>query len=205
VIPLKSVRAHVLAPLIAGLVASCSSGSDTIPTPPADQADDSASSARVEQRLAALQAAVDSWERADDLTSAKAAAETARNLVTGPDVTGYGDSDRDGRIGGGNAAGLLPGEEGQPGLVTSPAPACIERDVLGGSWADPAARWQEVRRRIAAWSETNNTFPALASHPQRVVGWASLTLAARSLELAREYAGHAQLHVRITLEALEGC
>jgi hypothetical protein len=204
VIPLKSVRAHVLAPLIAGLLASCSSGSDTIPTPPAE-ADDSASSAPVEQRLAALQTAVDLWEAADDLTSAKAAAETARNLVTGPDVTGYGDADGDGRIGGGNVTGLLPGEEGQPGLVPSPAPACVEQDVLGGSWNDPAARWQEVRRRIAAWSETNNTFPALASHPQRVVGWASLTLAAPSLELAREYAGHAQLHVRITLEALEGC
>ncbi len=204
-IPVNSLRAHALATLIAGLLTSCSSGSETIATPPAVQADDSASSAPVEQRLAALQAAVDIWERANDLPSAKAAAETARNLVTGPNVTGYGDLDRDGRIGGANVTGLLPGEEGQPGLVTSPAPACVERDVLGGSWDDPAARWQEVRTRIAAWSETDNTFPALASHPQRVVGWASLTLATPSLELAREYAGHAQLHVRVTLEALEGC
>jgi len=78
-------------------------------------------------------------------------------------------------------------------------------DVLGGSWADPSGRWQEVRTRVAAWSQTNNTFPALPSHPQRVVGWASLTLAAPTLELAREYAGHAQLHVRITREALNGC
>lgn len=94
--------------------------------------------------------------------------------------------------------GLLPGEQGQPGLITSPAPACVERDVLGGSWADAAGRWQEVRTRVAAWSQT-------ASHPQRVAGWASLTLAAPTLELAREYAGHAQLHVRITREALNGC
>jgi len=77
--------------------------------------------------------------------------------------------------------------------------------VLGGSWADAAGRWQEVRTRVAAWSQTNNTYPALSSHPQRVVGWASLTLAAPTLELAREYAGHAQLHVRVTREALNGC
>lgn len=198
-------RATTLATLITSLLTSCASASDTTATPPVVHGDDSASSGPVQRRLAALEAAVDSWERADDLPSAKAAAETARNLVPGPDVRGYGDLDGDNRIGGASQAGLLPGEQGQPGLVTSPAPSCVERDVLGGSWEDPAARWQEVRTRIAAWSETDNTFPALASHPQRVVGWASLTLATPSVELAREYAGHAQLHVRITVEALEGC
>lgn len=201
---MKSLRSAAVATLLASMLSSCASGSDTI-APPAVRASNSASSTPVEQRLAALQAAVDAWREADDLASAKAAAETARNLVTGPDVTGYGDLDRDGRTGGASEAGLLPGEQGQPGLVTSPAPARVERDVLGGSWDDPAARWQEVRTRIAAWSEADNTFPLLASHPQRVVGWASLTLATSRLELAREYAGHAQLHVRVSLEALEGC
>lgn len=198
-----------LAALLACLLTSCASGSDTIGVPAVAEADDSASpgspDAPIEQRLAALQAAVDGWQQADDLPSAKAAAETARNLITGPDVTGYGDLDGDGRTGGASGTGLLPGEQGQPGLVTSPAPACVERDVLGGSWTDPAARWEEVRTRIAAWRPTDNTFPALPSHPQRVVGWASLTLATPSLELAREYAGHAQLHVRVAREALTGC
>ena len=202
---MNSLRSAAVATLIGGLLSSCASGSDTAVTPPAVRASDSAGSTPVEQRLAALQAAVGIWREADDLASAKAAAETARNLVTGPDVTGYGDLDRDGRTGGASKAGLLPGEQGQPGLVTSPAPDCVERDVLGGSWDDPAARWQEVRTRTAAWSEAHNTFPALASHPQRVVGWASLTLATSRLELAREYVGHAELHVRVALEALEGC
>lgn len=202
---MNAVHATALSALTAALLTSCTSSPDTVATPPLVHADGSVRTASVQQRLAALQAAVDTWERADDLTAAKAAAETARNLVTGPEVADYGDLDGDGRIGGANATGLLPGEQGQPGLVTSPAPACVEQDVLGGSWDDPVARWQEVRTRIGAWRETHNTFPALASHPQRVVGWASLALATRSMELAREYAGHAQLHVRVTLEALEGC
>jgi len=208
-----SVLSTGLAAATLGLVVSCAASSQTEAQSPARadsaQTDSSATAgspaAPVQQRLDDLRAAVDGWQRAGDLAAAKAAAETARNLVTGPDVSGYGDLDGDGRTGGANVAGLLPGEQGQPGLVTSPAPACVERDVLGGSWADPADRWQEVRSRVAAWSQINNTFPALPSHPQRVVGWASLTLAAPTLELAREYAGHAQLHVRVTLEALDGC
>jgi len=198
--------------LSAGLVAltlclgaACAASSDTDDARSRDSATTVSLAVSVRQRLDELQAAVGDWQRADDLASAKAAAETARNLVTGPDVNGYGDGDGDGRTGGVGVTGLLPGEQGQPGLVRSPAPACVERDVLGGSWADPAARWEEVRTRIATWSKTDNTFPALPSHPQRIVGWASLTLAAPSLELAREYAGHAQLHVRVTREALDGC
>ena len=124
----------------------------------------------------ALQAAVTSWAQASTLAEAKAAAEAARNLVTGPDVMDYGDLDGNGQTAGATSIGLLPGENGQRGLVTTPTSSCVERDVLGGSWSDPAARWTDVRTRIAAWTESNNTFPALASHPQRVVGWASLTL-----------------------------
>jgi len=205
----KAVLSTGLAAVTLCLLASCAASSETVQAQTAAPADSSATArslaAPVPQRLQDLQAAVDGWQRADDLAAAKAAAETARNLITGPDVNGYGDLDGDGRTGGARATGLLPGEQGQPGLITSPAPACVERDVLGGSWADAAGRWQEVRTRVAAWSQTNNTFPALPSHPQRVVGWASLTLAAPTLELAREYAGHAQLHVGITRAALNGC
>lgn len=206
---MKAALPTGLAAVTLCLVSSCAASSETVQAQRAAPAGSSATTgspaAPVRQRLDDLQAAVDSWQRADDLAAAKAAAETARNLVTGPDVTGYGDVDGDGRTGGASTSGLLPDEQGRSGLVTSPAPACVERDVLGGSWADAAGRWQEVRTRVAAWSQTNNTFPALPSHPQRVVGWASLTLAAPTLELAREYAGHAQLHVRVTREALNGC
>ena len=67
-----------------------------------------------------------------------------------------------------------------------------------------------MRTRIAAWTESNNTFPALASHPQRVVGWASLTLNTSkvdttSLDAAHEYAGHAQIHLTQTRQALASC
>jgi len=207
VTPVKSVLSTGLAGLTWCLVVSCAASSNSQPdtAQPDNSAPTASLAAAVQQRLDALQAAVDGWQRADDLASAKSAAETARNLITGPDVHGYGDLDGDGRTGGASLTGLLPGEQGQPGLVTSPAPVCVERDVLGGSWADPAARWEEVRTRIATWNPTDNTFPALPSHPQRVVGWASLTLAAPTLELAREYAGHAQLHVRVAREALNGC
>ena len=196
-------------------LAACGSQGDDPPTdrPPAaatgsatDRADSPpADAAGVDARLEELDAALTSWAGAATLDDARAAAEAARNLVTGPDVEGYGDADGDDSVSGANRRGLLPGETGVPGLVTRPATACVERDVLGGSWADPVARWDEVRRRIADWTPTNNTFPDLPSHPQRVVGWASLTLKSTSLAAAREYAGHARIHVDVTVAALSGC
>lgn len=122
-----------LAALTLCLAASCAASSDTDDAQSGDSATTVSLAASVQKRLDELQAAVDDWQRADDLASAKAAAETARNLVTGPDVNGYGDLD------GAGVTGLLPCEQGQPGLVTSPAPACVERDVLGGSWAPSCA------------------------------------------------------------------
>ncbi len=159
----------------------------------------------VAARTDAIQAAVAAWAEAATLPDARAAAEGARNLVTGADVSGYGDLDGDGEAMGASRRGLLPGESGEPGLVTSPAPSCVERDVLGGSRTDPAGRWAELDRAIADWAPTDNTFPSLASHPQRVVGWATLTLNTSSLDSAHEYAGHAQIHVDVTTGALAGC
>lgn len=55
------------------------------------------------------------------------------------------------------------------------------------------------------WTPSNNTMPTLPSHPQRIVGWATFTLASDSLDDAHEYAGHAQLHVDVSRAALEPC
>ena len=60
---------------------------------------------------------------------------------------------------------------------------------------------------IEAWRPDANTMPTLASHPMRVVGWATFTLdtdpdAPDALDLAHEYAGHAALHVAISADAL---
>ncbi len=189
--------------LVAVVVGGCGA-TDTPERVSADRADAAASTPALD-RVAQLDAAVQAWAGAADLAAARSAAEAARNLVLGPAVEGYGDADGDGTVSGASDIGLLPDERGGPGLVPQPAVACVERDVLGGSWADPAARWSEVRRRIAAWRPDDNTFPALPSHPQRVVGWASLTLTTDSVEQAHEYAGHAALHVRVARAALDGC
>lgn len=156
-------------------------------------------------RLAAIEQAVQSWRSADTLAEAQRFAERARNLVVGPDGPYYGDADGDGTVEGASDEGLLPGLTGEPGIAQSASGTCIERDVLGGSWDDAAGRWATLDTAITAWAPNNNTFPALPSHPQRIVGWASLTLATDSLDTAREYAGHAQLHVDVSKAAVAGC
>ena len=70
------------------------------------------------------------------------------------------------------------------------------------SWDDPEARWAELDTVLAAWSEDDNTMPQLASHPMRIVGWATLALDTEDLEAAIEYAGHAGLHVDVSVDAL---
>ncbi len=157
------------------------------------------------RRLDEIDAAIASWGSATDLGAAQAAAETARNLVVGAHGPYYGDGDGDGQVGGTAQEGLLPGLDGTPGLADPALGSCLERDVLGGSWADPAARWSELHVAIAAWTPTNNTFPSLASHPQRIVGWASLTLATDDLATAVEYAGHAHLHIDVAVAAVADC
>jgi hypothetical protein len=159
----------------------------------------------VADRLADMGDAVERWRAADTLAEAGAAAETAANLVVGPNGPGYGDRDGDGTIGGIRDVGLLPGLDGTPsGLANELADVeCVEADVLGGSWDDPAARWDEMLVAIDAWRPTNNTMPSLASHPMRVVGWATFTLGADSLDEAHEYGGHARLHVDVSTAALD--
>jgi len=160
---------------------------------------------QLEARLTAIDDAVDRWQSATDLATARRSAEEARNLVVGPHGPSYGDADQDGTIDGASGIGLLPGLGGEPGLATAGAGPCVERDVLGGSWADPAARWSSLESAIAAWTPTNNTFPALPSHPQRIVGWATLALAATELATALEYGGHAHLHIDVSMRAVSDC
>ena len=157
-----------------------------------------------QERAAGIQRALDDWAGASDLTQAQRAAETVSNLVTGPHVAWYGDADGDGAVGGEVSEGLLPGEAGEPGLGL-PLEGCAGPDLLGGSWSDPGARWDELATKIAAWTPTNNPFPTLASHAQRTVGWAQLTLRAADLAEALEYSGHAQLHVDALTDAIDDC
>lgn len=156
-------------------------------------------------RLAAVDHAVSRWARASTLSAAKDAAEGARNLIVGASGPSYGDANGDGRIAGAAHVGLLPGLNGEMGLAGSNDNACVIADVLGGSWRQPAKRWSQLESAIAGWRPARNTFPSLPSHPQRVVGWASLTLKADSLAEAHEYARHARLHVDISLRALTSC
>ena len=104
-----------------------------------------------------------------------------------------------------SCSGVLPGLRGiRDGVGTQLlSNECVVRDVLGGSWDDPDARWTEMTTAIEAWRPNNNTMPTLASHPMRIVGWATFTLDTESLEEAHEYAGHAKLHVDVSLRALE--
>ncbi len=153
------------------------------------------------ERARAVEDAVARWAQAATLMKAKAGAEAARNLITGPTVQGAGDADGDGRATR-VRVGLLPGDDGSPGLATAVEGGCVLRDVLGGSWDRPKERWGELLTRIEEWSATNNRFPELPSHAQRTAGWATLTLSATSIEEAREYAGHAVGHAAIVTQAL---
>ena len=188
---------------IGALVGCGSSGEDsaTVVTTPEAVA--------VANRLADLDRAVERWRSAASITEAQIAAETAANLVVGPNGPGYGDHNGDGTVDGNTDAGLLPGLDGTPDGLANPLVenTCLERDVLGGTWDDPGARWAEMTTAIEAWRPDANTMPTLASHPMRVVGWATFTLdtdpdAPDALDLAHEFAGHAALHVAISADAL---
>lgn len=193
-----------MGPVLAVLIAGCAAGATPAAsdvTPPETAGD----AALLLDRLDALGEAIADWRSAGDLASARRAAEGARNLVVGPAGPFYGDADGDGSVEGSNAVGLLPGLDGEAGLATADLGDCVVRDVLGGDWSDAAERWAILERAIAGWAPTNNTFPALPSHPQRVVGWATLTLRATDLASAAEYGGHAELHLEVSRRALEAC
>jgi hypothetical protein len=163
--------------------------------------------AEAQTRMGEIAGQVSAWRDAPDLATATTAAEAAANLVVGPGGPAYGDRNGDGIISGETDTGLLPGLDGTPeGLLIAGIGdiACLQPDVLGGEWDDPPARWAELTAAIAEWSPTNNTFPSLASHPMRIVGWATLTQTA-TLDDAHEYAGHATLHVNVANEAIAGC
>jgi len=156
-------------------------------------------------RVDAIDAAIAEWRGARTLAAAKAGAEKARNLVTGPAGPAYGDVDGDGMIGGEVDAGLLPGLGGEAGLASARPNPCVIADVLGGDFAEASVRWATMDRAIANWRADNNTFPSLPSHPQRIVGWATLTLQRANLAQAQNYAGHAQLHADRTRAAVTRC
>jgi len=191
----------------------------TAPSPPADDAVVTTTTAPVAtsttvadggvaayaERMVLVDEAVAAWRVAPTVAAAQEAAEAAANLVVGPNGPGYGDRDGDGVVSGATDAGVLPGLDGTPPGLAIPLAgnACIDADVLGGSWGDPEARWGEMLDAIDAWRPGNNTMPTLASHPMRVVGWSTFTLDTDSLEEAHEYAGHATLHVDISVRALD--
>lgn len=163
------------------------------PTPPSTDA-----TTTLRARLDLLDSRVSDWRQATTIEAAHVAAEAAANLVVGPNGPGYGDRDTNGTVEGVSEVGILPG-------LATPLAAneCIVADVLGGTWQDPAARWTTMLTAIDQWRPARNTMPTLPSHPMRVVGWATFTLASDSLQAAHEYAGHAQLHVNISRAALD--
>lgn len=159
-----------------------------------------------QDRVDDIGAAVARWEDATTLPEAKAAAEEARSLISGADTFGAGDLDDDGSTEGTADVGLLPSDTGEPGLATSLADCPpIERDILGGPWTDAGDRWATLETAIDEWTSSNNTFPSLPSHPQRIIGWATLTQQTTDVATAHEYSGHARLHVTVTQDALTAC
>jgi len=116
---------------------------------------------------------------ATTLAAAQTAAETVRNLIVGPHGPNYGDTNGDGTIEGATIEGLLPGLHGEPSLAQpGHSSSCVTSMVLGGTWSDPSARWAQALHAVNAWTPTHDTFPTLPSQPQRLYGWASLTLKA---------------------------
>ena len=162
---------------------------------------------RLAERIEVVAAHVEDWAGAATIEEAWAAAEAAANHIAGPGGPDYGDRDGDGEVRGPTDAGILPGFEGEPPgfasqAVAAGAPECVTDDVLGGSWGAPRRRWQEMATIIEQWSPEDNTMPRLASHPQRIVGWATLTLRTDDLDAAHEFGGHARLHVDVSRQAL---
>ncbi|MDH5373951.1 MAG: hypothetical protein OEX97_13490 [Acidimicrobiia bacterium] len=157
------------------------------------------------ERMDTIDQAVADWRNSASIEAAHLAAETAANLVVGPNGPGYGDRDGDGVISGETTAGILPGLDGTPTGLATPLAAvgCVERDVLGGTWTNPGSEWGAMLTAIDNWRPDSNTMPTLASHPMRIVGWATFTLRSDSVNEAHEYGGHAKLHVDVSHRSLD--
>ena len=198
--------------IVAGIVLAACGGTDGTAatdsvTPAAAVTSATNESETPDDRVERIAAEVDAWAASGTLDEARAHAEAAANLVVGPGGLGYGDRDGDGSINGEVTVGLLPGPTGSPaGLVLDQiGPSdCVNRDVLGGDWSDPVARWDLLADAIAEWSTVNNPFPALPSHPMRIVGWATLAQTS-TFDDAIEFSGHADLHVDVSRNALADC
>ena len=208
----RLLAALIAVPLILTLAACTDDDGSRTPTataapPTASDTTDAAPAPSIAYReqLRLIEQAVLAWDAAATIEEAHAAAEAAANLIVGPAGPNYGDRDANGTISGETNSGILPGLDRSPTGLANPLVAneCIVRDVLGGDWEDPAARWTTMLTAIDEWRPDHNTMPTLPSHPMRVVGWATFTLVSDSLEEAHEYAGHAQLHVNISLAALD--
>ncbi|MEA1903985.1 MAG: hypothetical protein U9N56_10700 [Actinomycetota bacterium] len=197
-------------------LASCGGASttgradQTVPASVAEEGSDStigvgSAAMSFSERIGVIDEAVAVWRGSISVEEAHMAAETAANLVVGPNGPGYGDRNGDGVISGESTVGVLPGLDGTPAGLATPLAAneCVARDVLGGTWTDPGAEWEAMLTAIDEWLPNNNTMPTLPSHPMRIVGWATFTLGSDSLDEAHEYAGHAKLHVDIALRALD--
>jgi len=156
-------------------------------------------------RIETIDAAIVAWRGATSVAEAQAAAETAANLVVGPNGPGYGDRDGDGIVSGNTDVGLLPGSDGTPAgpAVALGTNQCVVSDVLGGPWTDPGVRWDEMLSAIDRWRPDNNTMPSLASHPMRIVGWASFSMESESLEEIQTFGGHANIHIQVSRRALD--
>ena len=191
------------------LLAACGEdddgGSESTPTAAAPTPGSNTHAFTYRERIVMIDDAVTLWRRAGSIEEAHAAAEAAANLVVGSGGPDYGDRDGNGVVDGETEFGVLPGLDGSPvGLANAlDHNQCIVADVLGGAWDDPQRRWDIMLTAIDQWSPQRNTMPSLPSHPMRIVGWATFTLASDSLDEAHEYAGHAQLHVNISLDALD--
>jgi hypothetical protein len=187
----------VIALLLVVAAVGCGDDSD-----PGETEDVAAFTLRVQ--LLTADNAVTVWGRADSLAEAHAAAEAAANIMVGSGGPDYGDRDGNGNVDGESEFGVLPGLDGTPpALAALVDNECIEADVLGGSWEDPAGRWAELETAIDAWGPDNNTIPDVASNPMRIVGWATLAQATDSLDEARDFGTRAKTNIALSLAAID--
>lgn len=160
----------------------------------------------LKERLFRAEIPVTVWGRAEDLAEAHASAEAAANLMTGSEGWEYGDRDGNGVVEDEDVGefGVLPGLDGTPlGLADAVDNECVEADVLGGSWDDPAARWAELEAALEAWTPENDTITALASQPMRVVGWATLAISTDFVDEARDFGDLAVVNIQASIEAAD--